>query len=239
MPNLTTNFSFKKPVSTDLIDPTSNEPSDLNGNMDTLDSHLAQDGLWRPSRAGLIAQTQPLEYSNNATGALTTQLFYVAAMECHTIKTCTGIILNLAAGAGTTGRTHSQIRAYNGSGTLLGNTTDGTTTSGIWGSSAGRVKIAWSSTFSTINGVIYILLWDVSTGTVPSFQCLTTSGGQNAALLNDPVNATATNVTRWGSFSAGSSSAAPGSLSISGSGVVSIASNTGTARADCPWLALY
>lgn len=238
MSTLTTNFALVKPGSADLVTPSGNAPSDLNANFDSIDLQLGQDGLWRPSQAGLIAQTAPLEYSNNGTGALTTQLFFVAAMQCNKVATSTGIIINISTAAGITGRTHSRIACYGPTGTQLGLTADGTTTSGIWGASAGRVKIPWSSTFATVQGVLYFVIWDVATASVPGFQCLTTSGPQNAALLNDPVNAVATNITRWGSFSAGSSTAVPASLTIT-SKVVSIAGNTGTARADLPWLALY
>jgi hypothetical protein len=233
----TTNFALKKPASTDLVD-SSGAPADLNGNADTIDANLGQDGLFWPGDSGLLGQTQPLEYTNANGLAMTTQLFYVAAIRCNKVATTTGIICGIRTAAGTTGRTHSQIALYGPTGTKLGATTDGTSSSGIWTTGTGCIKIAWASTFSTVQGVLYALLWDVSTASLPAFLGLTTTPSNAAAHLNDPVTQGSSNIRRWGSFSAGSSSAVPASLTVSSS-VVTIGGQTPTNRADVPYLALY
>ena len=241
MATTTTNFALRKPDGDPSTGDDVNVSTDINASMDTIDAELGGPGLWRPSDSNLVAWTGPPEYANNTSVlTMTTQLFYVYGLRAPRKQTVTGVAFKLSGTApSSTGVTHSQVKLFDSTGTQLAATSDGTSNSGIFGTSTSDItKVAFAATCTPDPHMLYLLLWIVSTQTnKPTFTGQTVTLSGNA--VNDPVNLTSTNVRRAGSFSAGSSSAAPSSLTISGSGVISIASNTGTALSQCPWLALY
>lgn len=237
MATSTANYAMRKAAASDLVD----VAADLAANYDIIDADLGGSGLWRPSDSNLVAWTSPPEYNNN-TSVLTmvTNLFYVYAMRVPRKQTVTGLAFKLSGTAPTASSvTHSQAKLYDATGTQLAATTDSSTGAGTFGSTTSDIsKAAFASTCTPSPGLVYVLLWIVSTQTnKPTFTGQTVTLSNLA--VNDPVGLTGTVVRRGGSFSAGSGSAAPSSLSIGGTGAVTIASNTGTSLPQIPWLALY
>jgi hypothetical protein len=236
MATTTANYAMRKAAPADLVD----VAADIAAAFDTIDGELGGPGLWRPSDSGLVAWTSPPEYNNN-TSVLTmvTNLFYVYALRIARKQTVTGLAFKLS-GTAPTGSsvTHSQAKLYDAAGTQLAATTDSSTGGGTFGTSTSDIsKAAFSSTCTPSPGLVYVLLWIVSTqANKPTFTGQTVTLSNLA--VNDPVGLSGSVVRRGGSFSTGSGSAAPNSLTVS-SGVVTIAGNTGTSLPQQPWLALY
>lgn len=230
MATTTTNFGLRKPAAGDQA----NYVTDLNAVFDVIDAWLGEASLFGPLKSGYLGWTQPTEYSNNSFSP-TTQLFYVASIPVVTSRTCTGIAAYCTTTPSATGNSHQQFKLFDATGTQVAASTDDTSAPGAI--VAGFNKTNWAATFVTSPQIYYALIWMVTTqATKPTFTAATNS--VTSPMFQAPVENNSTTIRRWGSFSTGSTTAAPSSITVT-NGVVTIAGQTPAGLAQPPCLALY